>query len=106
MIEVTKFFFLLFGVCIYITHQIKKCIYNKKSVCICVCRVVLINILELQFDLQTKIPDFALTGPIPLEDNYLLIEREREGSEVMALLALAIGYIYIYIVTSRPRSRN
>ena len=94
MIEVTKFFLLLFGVCIYITHQIKKCIYNKKSVCICVCRVVLINILELQFDLQTKIPDFAPDWTNTI-GGQLFIDREREGSEVMALLALAIGYIYM-----------
>ena len=25
------------GVCIYITYQIKKCVYNKKSMCIYVC---------------------------------------------------------------------
>ena len=47
LIEITKFFLLLFGVCIYITYQIKKCIYNKKAY-VCVCGVVLINILELQ----------------------------------------------------------
>ena len=31
LIEITKFFLLLFGVCIYITYQIKKCVYNKKA---------------------------------------------------------------------------
>ena len=43
-----KLFLLLFGMCIYITYQIKKCVYNlkKKNVYICVCGVVLINILK------------------------------------------------------------
>ena len=33
MIENTKLFFFFFGVCIYIyiTYQIKKCVYNKKA---------------------------------------------------------------------------
>ena len=35
MIEITKSFLLLFGVCIYITYQIKKCVYNKKRMYIC-----------------------------------------------------------------------
>ena len=51
MIENNKFFFWL-GVCIYITYQIKECVYIiKKHVCIykyvCV-RLVLIDILVLQ----------------------------------------------------------
>ena len=59
LIEITKFFLLLFGVCMYITYQIKKCIYNKKAY-VCVCGVVLINILELQLGPpQTKIPGSA-----------------------------------------------
>ena len=40
LIEITKLFLLLFSVCIYITYQIKKCVYvytyNKKNVCVCV----------------------------------------------------------------------
>ena len=31
LIEISKLFLLLFGVCIYITYQIKKCVYNKKA---------------------------------------------------------------------------
>ena len=39
------------SLCVYITYQIKKCVYNYKSVCIYVCvGVVLINILMLQLD--------------------------------------------------------
>ena len=30
-------FLFLLGVCIYIIYQIKKCVYNKKSMCIYVC---------------------------------------------------------------------
>ena len=48
LIKNTKLFFLL-GVCIYITYQIKKCVYICMCVCVCVCvEVVLINILVPQ----------------------------------------------------------
>ena len=40
-------------------------------------RVVLINILELQFDLQTKIPDFAPDWTNTI-GGQLFIDRERE----------------------------
>ena len=36
LIKNTKLFFLL-GVCIYITYQIKKCVYICMCVCVCVC---------------------------------------------------------------------
>ena len=46
LIENTMFF--LFGVCIYITYQIKNCVYIiKKRVYICVCGIGLINVLVL-----------------------------------------------------------
>ena len=55
-------FFCLLGVCIYITYQIKKCVYiyvckyNKKvRACVYICvKVVLINILALQLGLSKQ----------------------------------------------------
>ena len=35
-IKMVKMNFIFCWVCIYINYQIKKCIYNKKNVCICV----------------------------------------------------------------------
>ena len=62
-----KFFLLLIGVCIYITYQIKKCVYNiikKKRIYMCMwgCLNKYIKVIVWP---QTKIPDSVPGGAEP-----------------------------------------
>ena len=70
-----KLFLLLFGMCIYITYQIKKCVYNlkKKNVCICVCGVVLINILKIYFSPKQK---FLTLSLVVLNPKHVIFNRK------------------------------
>ena len=56
LIKNTKLFFLL-GVCIYITYQIKKCVYVCVCVCVCVCGSCIDKYISAAtWPSQTKIP--------------------------------------------------